>query len=207
MRPRLTYANVISTIALFIALGGVSVAVTSLPNNSVGARQLKTDSVRERHIHEKVVGNRKMKRDSVDERVLADNAVGPFELQGNSVGSDQLAPESVGERELKPGARTPQPHFAHVSSSGVLGEQSGVEQAGRSSKGQYFVKFNRSLRGCVAVASVGFGFGPGVIGAGATAQPRMNLDNDATKVGVTVYRKGYTFNDIEDNDVSVIVAC
>ena len=82
-----------------------------------------------------------------------------------------------------------------------------MTSAGRVSKGQYFAEFDRSLRGCVAVAGVGFGFGPGVIGAGATAQARMNLDNNDHKVGITVYRKGYTFNDIEDNDVSVIVLC
>jgi hypothetical protein len=97
--------------------------------------------------------------------------------------------------------------YAHVSSSGTLAESAGVVSAGRISKGQYAVTFNRSLRGCVAVASVGFGFGPGVIGAGGTAQARMNLDNQDNKVGLTVYRKGWTFNDVEDNDVSVIVAC
>ena len=52
----------------------------------------------------------------------------------------------------------------------------------------------------MATASVGFGFGPGVIGAGATAQARMNLSNNPAAVGVTVYRNGYTFNDIEDDD-------
>ena len=35
----------------------------------------------------------------------------------------------------------------------------------------------------------------------------MNIDDDPNQVGVTVYRKGWTFNDIEDNDVHVIVAC
>ncbi|MFN8160876.1 MAG: hypothetical protein U0R52_07525 [Solirubrobacterales bacterium] len=47
-----------------------------------------------------------------------------------------------------------------MSSSGVLGEASGVTDAGRTGTGQYFVTFNRSLRGCVPVATVGFGFGP-----------------------------------------------
>src|SRR5437660_12586466 len=42
---RLSYANVIATLALFISLGGVSYAVVSLPAHSVGARQLKPRSV------------------------------------------------------------------------------------------------------------------------------------------------------------------
>ena len=37
---RLSYANVVGTLALFIALGGASYAATSLPAGSVGTRQL-----------------------------------------------------------------------------------------------------------------------------------------------------------------------
>ena len=42
---RLTYANVTATLALFIALGGASYAVTDLPAHSVGTRQLKPGAV------------------------------------------------------------------------------------------------------------------------------------------------------------------
>jgi hypothetical protein len=44
-RPRLTFANVVSMLALFVALGGTSYAVTQLPDNSVGTKQLKKDAV------------------------------------------------------------------------------------------------------------------------------------------------------------------
>ena len=43
--PKPTYANVMSTVAVFIALGGTSYAVASLPKNSVGDRQLKNNAV------------------------------------------------------------------------------------------------------------------------------------------------------------------
>jgi len=42
---RFSYANVMSTLALFVALGGVSYAATSLPANSVGRQQLKPNAV------------------------------------------------------------------------------------------------------------------------------------------------------------------
>ena len=45
MRNRLTYANVIATLALFVALGGASYAATQLPANSVGTRQIKKEAV------------------------------------------------------------------------------------------------------------------------------------------------------------------
>lgn len=44
-KPRLTYSNVIATLALFLALGGVSYAAMKLPKNSVGAKQIKVGAV------------------------------------------------------------------------------------------------------------------------------------------------------------------
>ncbi len=45
MRQRLSYANVISTLCLFLLLGGTAYATLSLPKNSVGPKQLKPHSV------------------------------------------------------------------------------------------------------------------------------------------------------------------
>src|SRR4051795_11012763 len=42
---RLSYANVMSTIAVFVALGGASYAVVALPDNSVGTKQVKDRSL------------------------------------------------------------------------------------------------------------------------------------------------------------------
>jgi hypothetical protein len=44
IRSRLTYANVMATVAVFLALGGGAYAV-SLKRNSVGPKQLRTDAV------------------------------------------------------------------------------------------------------------------------------------------------------------------
>ena len=45
MHRHLSYANVMATIAVFIALGGGAYAATALPKNSVGATQLRNDAV------------------------------------------------------------------------------------------------------------------------------------------------------------------
>jgi hypothetical protein len=42
---RLSYANVVATLALFVALGGASYAAIKLPKNSVGTKQLKANAV------------------------------------------------------------------------------------------------------------------------------------------------------------------
>ena len=45
LRSRLTYANVMSTIAVFVVLGGGAYAAATLPKNSVGTAQLKKNAV------------------------------------------------------------------------------------------------------------------------------------------------------------------
>lgn len=46
LAKRLTFANVMSVTAVFIALGGSAIAINQLPKNSVGARQIKAGAVR-----------------------------------------------------------------------------------------------------------------------------------------------------------------
>jgi len=46
LAKKLTFANVMSMMAVFIALGGSAVAVTQLPQDSVGAKQIKAGAVR-----------------------------------------------------------------------------------------------------------------------------------------------------------------
>jgi hypothetical protein len=45
LRLRLTYANLMATFAVFMALGGVSYAAIKIPSNSVGSKQLKKGAV------------------------------------------------------------------------------------------------------------------------------------------------------------------
>ncbi|HEY3021432.1 MAG TPA: collagen-like protein, partial [Solirubrobacteraceae bacterium] len=45
LHRRLSYANVMATLAVFVALGGSSYAALKLPRNSVGAKQLRKNAV------------------------------------------------------------------------------------------------------------------------------------------------------------------
>jgi hypothetical protein len=85
VRNRLTYSNVIATMALFIALGGVAVAATQLPRNSVGARQLKRGAVTSAKLAKKSVINGK----------LGPNSVGPGNIGNGAVTSAKLAANAV----------------------------------------------------------------------------------------------------------------
>src|SRR6476619_2596306 len=46
----LSYANVVATLALFVALGGGAYAAVKLPKNSVGSRQIKNNAVSSRKV-------------------------------------------------------------------------------------------------------------------------------------------------------------
>jgi hypothetical protein len=48
--PHVTYANVIATLALFLALGGGAYAASKLPKNSVTAKQIKSNSITSRKV-------------------------------------------------------------------------------------------------------------------------------------------------------------
>jgi hypothetical protein len=58
LRERMTYGNVVATLALFVALGGTSYAAITLPRNSVGAAQLRTSSVRSAEVKDRSLGAR-----------------------------------------------------------------------------------------------------------------------------------------------------
>jgi hypothetical protein len=62
---RFTYSNVMSTVALFVALGGASYAASALPARSVGTRQLKSGSVGTQQLADNAVTPRKLAPSSI----------------------------------------------------------------------------------------------------------------------------------------------
>lgn len=60
VRNRLTYANVISSLALFLALSGGAYALT-IPSNTIGSKQLKKNAVRASDIRANAVSSSKVK--------------------------------------------------------------------------------------------------------------------------------------------------
>ena len=62
IRPRLSYANVVASLALFVALGGVSWAAVTLPTGSVGNRQLKRSAVSTAKVRDRSLLARDFKR-------------------------------------------------------------------------------------------------------------------------------------------------
>jgi hypothetical protein len=85
IRPRLTYANVMVTVLMFIVLGGAAYAAPKLHKNSVGSRQLK----------KKAVTTPKIKNGAVTTSKLGNNAVATSKIAAASVTAAKLAPDAV----------------------------------------------------------------------------------------------------------------
>ena len=139
IRARLTYANATATLALFIALGGTGYAALTLPDNSVGSRQIRS------------------------------GAVGASELRTGAVRSKDIRNRSIrvgdvslsARRALKGDAGPPGPPGpagtalrAAVSSGGaaVTGNATAVDHT--SGQNVYGVQFGRNISACVATASL-----------------------------------------------------
>jgi hypothetical protein len=65
IRKRLTYANVMSSIAVFLVLGGATALAAGLAKNSVGSKQLKKNAVTAAKIKKNAVTTTKIKKDAV----------------------------------------------------------------------------------------------------------------------------------------------
>jgi hypothetical protein len=94
LRNKLSYSNVVATLALFAALGGTAAAVT-LPRHSVGPKQLKRGAVTAAALRRAAVTSPKLAPKSVIGGKLGPAAVGPGNIGNGAVTAAKLAKNSV----------------------------------------------------------------------------------------------------------------
>lgn len=99
-RPRLTYANVIASLALFVALGGSAVAA-GLAKNSVGPNQLKRGAVKANKLAKKAVVSGKIAPKAVTAGKLGPNAVLPGNLGAGIISTSKIAAQAVTAEKIK----------------------------------------------------------------------------------------------------------
>ena len=130
LRGKLTYANVIATLALFIALGGGAMAASNLGKNSVGTKQLKNNAVSAAKIKNGAVTQVKISKAA---QAALKGATGPKGEAG--------APATN--------------LWAVVGSDGKLIRGSGVTSTvqGETQGGVYRVVFNRDVSACAFIAT------------------------------------------------------
>jgi hypothetical protein len=81
LRDRLSYANVVATLALFVALGGTSYAVLhvgseDVVDNSLRGKDIRNNTLRSRDVHDRTIRARDVRRDSLGSGVVKESALG-----------------------------------------------------------------------------------------------------------------------------------
>jgi hypothetical protein len=90
IRKRITYANVMSSIAVFLVLGGAAVAANQLGKNTVGSKQLKKNAVTSSKIKKNAVTGAKIKKGSVGGAKITDGAVTSSDLANGAVTGEKI---------------------------------------------------------------------------------------------------------------------
>ncbi len=94
---RLTYANVMSTIAVFLVVsGGAAYARSHLPKNSVGSKQIRKNAVRTGDIARNAIRVGKIDREAVKAGKLAKNAVPTNRIRNNAVTGAKVEESTLG---------------------------------------------------------------------------------------------------------------
>lgn len=105
VRNRLTYANVMSTIAVFLVVaGGSALAATQLGKNTVGTKQLKKEAVTTAKVKPGAITESRIGNGSITGQKLGAGAVGASNLAANSVGSSAIADNAVTGSKIASGA-------------------------------------------------------------------------------------------------------
>lgn len=117
IRNRLTYANVMSSLAVFLILGG---ATAFAAIKKVGANEIKANSIKTGKIVKEAVTAGKLKNGAVTETKIADGAVTTNKIADNAVTTGKIAKEAVTGEKLATNAVTATKIADEAVSSGKL---------------------------------------------------------------------------------------
>lgn len=98
IRKRLSFANIMSAVAVFIALGGIAVAA-GLPKKSVGAKQLKGNAVTTAKIKKNAVTGKKIKKGTITGSKIKNDSITGTQINESTLGtvpSANVANNTVG---------------------------------------------------------------------------------------------------------------
>lgn len=168
LSKRLTYANVMSSIAVFLVLGGATAfAATELGKNTVGTKQLKANAVTTGKIKKEAVAGGKIKNGAVGESKLATSAVGESKLGASAVTNGKLADNAVNSPKLAAGS---------VTAGKIADSSVGANQLTEAERSQVFV--SDTSAGTKEVAN-------GLFGSYTSAQSVISLNLPAGNYVVT----------------------
>src|SRR4051794_12295450 len=188
IRKRLTYANVMASIAVFIALGGSSYAAFKLPKNSVGAREIRS------------------------------GAVTSNEIKNGSVKTQDLEPSTRAALAGERGPQGPRGATGAVGATGPQGPAgasywAAIDSGGRRARGNATLSNHDSdtgayhLRWAVDVSPCGATVTLASVAGGVTADPPPGRATVSPETGGLVVRTYDVDGSVRDLPFNVMIAC
>jgi hypothetical protein len=190
MRKRLSgkFANVVSMLALFVALSGTSYAAY----NSVGKGDIRANAVGKSELRSNSVAAWEIRTGAVKRSEIATNGVGASEVREGSIDHSEITDGGLGAADLSEAARTALTQanaVTHRTAVTAAGAQANGTAKGvvKGAAGVYTVEFDRDVGGCQYSATLagtksGTTITPAIPGH-ITAEPAA----EATKVTVNTY--------------------
>jgi hypothetical protein len=182
--------NVYGLIAVFIALGGTSYAVSKLPKNSVGAKQIKANGVRTAEIQDGAVQSADVGNGSLTGGDVQDGSLTGGDVQDGSLGSGDVGDDGLTGGDISDGS---------VGSPEVEGLRGGDVVPGTFLGGNVTVQFEQAANPLADNESTSYGVhcpaGQTAIGGGfrgdvtdseftetASSRPVISTDNSGAPV-------------------------
>jgi hypothetical protein len=164
IRPHLTYANVVATLALVVAIGGG----TAYAASKIGTKQIAYHAVTGGKIDFNAVSSAKIKNATIRGKDIRDGGVKSADVRNGSLRAIDFA---AGELPQGPKG-DPGPGIADVrgtvAAGGGLTAGAGVTAVSTGPDGSYAVTVDKDVSACTIVATLATTDDPGSVAAAAT---------------------------------------
>jgi hypothetical protein len=160
LRKRLTFANLTSTLALFVALGGTSYAAISVGSaeirtGAVGPSEIRTNAVGKSEARTGAIGKSEIRSRAVGRSEIATDGVAKSEIGKDAVGTDELADGGIELTDLSAASRAALTDGrAMVTSTGAAAGGNAKSVSHAAASGVYIVEFDRDVSACTYGATL-----------------------------------------------------
>jgi hypothetical protein len=186
IRKRLTYANVMSSIAVFLVLGGGAAYAAK----KIGSNEIKGNSITTGKIKKEAVTRAKIKKAAIDPSKLADNAVTTSKIADDAVTGDKVKESTLGTVPSATNATTasnltPPEAYHEIGTTGQPPFENGAVNFGGEFSTAAFFKDHEGvvhLKGTVTATG-----GTVIFTLPAGYRPSQKLDIDAIGSGAQAY--------------------
>jgi hypothetical protein len=176
VRKHLSFANVTSVVALFIALGGSAYAAAQVPSNSVGKAQIRSSAVGKSEAARNAIGKSEIRSSAIGRSEIATNGVGSAEIRTNAVGTKEIRDGKIEVVDLSPAAQLVNgvTFRAAVSDAGALTGGNAKSATRTTDPGVYSVDLGTDVSKCQVSATIaGTGATPGLVTVVPGATPNV----------------------------------